>query len=167
MSVFYFFSYGSNLLFERIHRRVDTVEVIQTHRLHEYKLLFNKQSIDGSMKANIIPYNDSFVWGVIHRIDYSQKSILDEYEALGKGYELEFFEIELEGKECSVGFYQASDQKYLGDGKPYDWYLEYVRRGAIENGFPTEYIEQIENIEYKKDQKESRSEENWKVLNGK
>jgi len=102
-----------------------------------------------------------------HRLICTQKSILDEYEALGKGYELEFFEIQIEGKECSVGFYQASDQKYLGDGKPYGWYLEYVRRGAIQNGFPKDYIQLIEKVEFIKDQNENRWEENWRVLEGK
>jgi hypothetical protein len=164
MSFFYFLSYGSNLLFERIHRRVDSVEVIQTHKLPGYKLEFNKKSVDGSMKANVTRDKDSYVWGVIHRIDHSQKSVLDKYEALGLGYELKYFKEEIYGNITSVGFYQATDPEYLGTGKPYEWYFEYVKRGAVQNGFPNDYIQKIENIGFIKDQDEKRRNVNWKVL---
>jgi hypothetical protein len=163
---FYFFSYGSNLLFERIHKRVDTVEVIQIHKLQGYELKFNKVSIDGSTKANVVPNPEAYVMGVIHRIASEQKPILDAYEALGKGYELQYFELTIAGEVQKIGFYQATDPQFLGNGLPYHWYREYVRLGAIQNEFDADYVKKIESIGYIQDPNKDRAEENWEVLRG-
>ena len=146
-STFFFFSYGSNLLLERIKSRVPSVKIVQSYQLNGFRLVFDKSSKDGSTKANIQKTGDSedFVWGVIQRIDYSEKPALDKAEGLGYGYELGSFDSPT--YEYKIFYYIAKDDKYLKEGKPYDWYLDYVLMGAIENDFPSEYIKQLLNIE--------------------
>lgn len=164
MPHFYFFSYGSNLLFERIRERTPSVEVVQTYCLEQFKLTFNKLSKDGSTKANISHSNESYVWGVIHRINLDEKKDLDRAEGLGYGYELDFFEKLINSEVVQIGYYIAKDSKFLSRGKPFDWYFEYVKYGAQENGFPHEYQESLQSIQYVKDRIESRRIEHEQIL---
>jgi hypothetical protein len=162
---FYFFSYGSNLLFERIRRRVPSVQVVKNYQLTGFKLCFNKLSMDGSTKANVVPdLIEAYVHGVIHRAVQKEKRFLDEAEALGKGYNESFFEHEIEGKVRKVGFYLANESKYLAEGRPYDWYLGYVVEGAKENSFPITYRHWLESLPYEVDTNSQRRQPHDLVL---
>jgi hypothetical protein len=147
-SYFYFFSYGSNLLFERIKERLPSVEIIQPYHLFGYNLIFNKSSKDGSTKANLQKTDNlsDFVWRVVQRIDITEKSSLDRAEGLGNGYNLNSFKLEIDGQVQDIHFFIATDRKYLKEGNPYDWYLDYVVKGAIENNFPIAHIKQLLSI---------------------
>lgn len=163
---FYFFSYGSNLLLEHIKLRTPSVEVIRNHQLDVFELIFNKRSTDGSTKANIHKTGDfrDFVLGVIQRIALEEKPKLDSAEGLGAGYVLESFPLEIDGNERKIHYYIAIEEKYFILGKPYDWYLEYVIYGAIENGFPEDYIEGLKSIAFDIDKDKERREEHDIVL---
>lgn len=144
----YIFSYGSNALLQRITERVESAEVVGHHQLQGFRLVFNKQSVDGSTKANLketADQNDS-AWGVIHKISAIDKSILDRYEGLGKGYLQMTFNLPVEGEYQSVHAYVATESRYLAKGNPYDWYLNFVIEGAIENGFPEDYVKKLKSI---------------------
>ncbi len=145
-SHFYFFSYGSNLLLERIKARVPSVEIFQVYQLKGFRLKFNKVSKDGSTKANLQKTNDlnDLVWGVIQRIDHTEKPALDNAEGHGSGYELDSFDSPTDI--YKIHYYIAKESKYLKEGNPYDWYLNYVIMGAIENNFPREYIKQLLSV---------------------
>lgn len=162
---FYFFSYGSNLLLERIQRRTPSVKVVRVHILDQYELIFNKLSIDGSTKANLQrTTNESGVYGVIHKILRQEKYFLDRAEGLGMGYNMEFFETEVEDRNIQVVYYIATDTCYLTEGVPYTWYRDYVYYGAIQNQFPNDYIAKIQSIPFSKDPDIERSREHDLVL---
>lgn len=148
MNHFYFFSYGSNLLLKRIKIRTPSVEVIEVCRLDGFELVFNKRSKDGSTKANISPKNGSHVFGVIHRINIEEKGNLDRVEGLGYGYELDYFEKIIEDKMVQIGYYIAKDKKFLSGGKPFGWYLDYVKQGARENRFPVDYQKKVQLVQF-------------------
>lgn len=162
----YIFSYGSNLLFQRIRERVASVTVTGKYLLRGYSLVFNKQSIDGSSKANILKTDNSSdaVWGVIHKISEADKPILDEYEALGKGYDHMTFELEVAGIAHTIYAYVATEPQYLAQGQPYDWYFDFVIEGAIENDFPADYIDKLRNFQSKVDTNQKRSQKNQGLL---
>ncbi len=165
---FYVFSYGSNLLLERIKARIDSVEVVTTHKFEGYRIVFNKKSVDGSTKANL-KYTgnaDDFVLGVIHRIDANDKAALDLYEGLGFGYESREFKVQLNGEAKGIHFYIATDDQHLRDGRPYSWYHDFVVAGAKQNGFPVAYISALEEVETVKDGNGEREEINQKILMG-
>ncbi|MEP1096956.1 MAG: gamma-glutamylcyclotransferase family protein [Cyclobacteriaceae bacterium] len=162
---FYFFSYGSNLLFERIQKRTPSVEVIKQFKIDQFELVFNKRSKDGSTKANIVQSDiASSVYGTIKRIEKAEKKNLDRAEGLGYGYDLEYFETTLHDEIISVGYYIAREEKYLMEGKPYDWYLDYVRFGALQNQFPKEYISMLNSVEGDVDKNGLRRKEHDLVL---
>lgn len=162
----YIFSYGSNLLFQRIRERVTSVTVTGKHLLRGYSLVFNKQSVDGSTKANILKTDSPSdgVWGVLHKINLADKPILDQFEALGKGYNELTFEVEVGKITRTIYAYVATDHQYLSNGQPYDWYFDFVIKGAIENGFPEDYIEQLKTVQAKVDANLERSQENQGVI---
>ncbi len=162
----YIFSYGSNLLHQRIKERVASVQVVRNHQLKGYQLAFNKQSIDGSTKANIVATNNlqDYVWGVIHKINSADKPILDEFEALGKGYDHLTFELEIGGSMQIVYAYMATDSQYLADGQPCDWYYNYVIAGAIENVFTKRYIKKLKEFESIPDTDMIRKRDNEAVI---
>ncbi len=162
--MFYVFSYGSNLLMERIQRRVFSVEKVKNHVLEDFELVFNKSSIDGSTKANVRACPGKSVLGVIHQMPWEHKEVLDEYEALGYGYEYGYLNFEGPMGQQEAHFYIAHEGKYLMEGAPYQWYLDYVIYGAVENAFDSAYIDALRAIAAKEDSNETRKSFNDQVL---
>jgi hypothetical protein len=139
------------MLFDRTYQRVQEVEVVKTYELDGFKLEFSKKSLDGSSKANLIESPGNVVHGVIHRMSYKAKVLLDVYEGLGKGYEMEFFEAEIYGSLRKIGFYIVKDHAYLCNDRPYQWYHECVLYGALENRLNNDHVRLIHQISSKND----------------
>lgn len=156
----FIFSYGSNLLTERIRRRVGYVESFVRYRLSGYRLVFNKPGADGSAKANLSQTNDpdDSVWGVIHGLNLTGKNMLDGFEP---GYNC----IPLETAVGMLHTYSASVN--LKSGEPYGWYLDLIIAGAIEHNFPTGYIEWLRTIYVITDSNEDRRRANLGMIHSK
>jgi hypothetical protein len=77
-----------------------------------------------------------------------EKSLLDEAEGLGAGYEeRQVRVIDFEGGEHDVQAYVAS-LSAMDDGlRPYSWYLGLIVRGARARGLPEEYVQWLEQWE--------------------
>ncbi|MEM9327926.1 MAG: gamma-glutamylcyclotransferase family protein [Bacteroidota bacterium] len=162
--MFYVFSYGSNLLLERIRRRVYSVEKIANYTLADFELVFNKTSIDGSTKANVRPSTGSKVLGVIQRMPMEHKPVLDEYEGLGNGYHLGQFRWKDQEVVRDVHYYICDDPHHLTTGHPYIWYRDYVLYGAIENNFDPAYINRLRRKVANRDPNDTRRGFNDLVL---
>lgn len=163
MEQIYIFSYGSNMLYQRIRKRIASVEVMGSHKLNAYKLVFNKKSADGSAKANIqfTDMKNDMVCGVIHRISLKDKFLLDQYEY---GYELKEVNKSGENFSHSLHTYIASDNKFIEEGKPYDWYLNFVISGAEENDLPSAYVQKLRGMQILKDADKLRREKNMNLI---
>lgn len=159
------FSYGSNLLFERIKERIKSVEIVRKYNLHGYRLTFNKASEDGSVKANIEESSDpeDSVWGMIHKFDRKEKFILDWHETLGYGYQLICFQVKLNGNTETVHTYIVNESRFIKKGRPYSWYLKLVIAGAIQNQFPEAYINKLLAIASDIDKNSDRREKNERI----
>ncbi len=145
------------MLIDRIRNRVSTVEKIQAFELQGFELVFNKAGKDGSARANLKPsVGNTTVYGIIQRFDLRQKPLLDRAEGLGNGYELMSFETIIEGKQVEVHYYIARESKYLMQGKPFDWYWDYVYYGALENRLPDFHVEKIRKVSFATDKNEDR-----------
>ncbi|MEM1407377.1 MAG: gamma-glutamylcyclotransferase family protein [Bacteroidota bacterium] len=162
---FHVFSYGSNMLIDRMRNRVSTVEPIGLYKLRGFELVFNKAGKDGSAKANVRPsHSSSTVHGVIQRFDLQQKPLLDAAEGLGRGYDLMSFRAILGNRNVEVHYYIARDSRYLTKGVPFDWYWYYVYYGALENQLPDFHLETIQKVPFGADQNIQRRKYHHKVL---
>lgn len=161
MEHIYLLSYGSNMLFDRIYERITSVQVAGAHRLKGYRLAFNKQSADGSTKANIVATEDlnDCVHGVVHKIHHKDVLVLSGYE---KGYDLEHVDVSTNAYNNKLYAYVATNA-FIAQGKPYDWYLNLVIAGAMENQLPAVYVNQLKTISHKKDENTDRSKKNHQL----
>ncbi len=153
-----YFAYGSNMLSERLVRRVGSIRDKKVGYLNGYTLKFNKWSRDGSGKANIVPDESGKVWGVLYGMNEEQLAILDRYEY---GYSRKLMTVETKaGKKKAVAYIadEAPNEK-----SPYDWYLNFLVRGAEENHIPDDELERLKNTQNQIDPEETRRNENYLI----
>lgn len=128
-----YFAYGSNMMFERLERRLswmDPVIKTGTHKLYGWKLCFNAESNIGINNfANIIKGEATdFVEGVLYQITHRQFKHLDHIEGL---YEREFFDIDANTLGCA---YVCVDTELIGQKyTPEEEYINICLLGAVEN----------------------------------
>lgn len=140
-----YFAYGSNLLFARLHARTPSIRNLGIGKLYNHQLSFTKLGGDGSGKCGIERTSEEdYVLGVLYEMDIAEKPILDEIEGVGHGYMDQAIDVELGSTTIKVFTYYPTrlDCELL----PYDWYKRFVLDGAIENGFPQNYISMIESV---------------------
>ena len=146
-----YIAFGSNMLLERIEKRVPSARVLGNAALRGYALRFNKLSKDGSAKANIVPSTDpqAMVYGVLYRLDEDDRLRLDRAEGLGHGYQIRHVLVRTEAKESEekAFTYVASPEAIRDDLPPFRWYKDMLIQGATQNHLPGSYVRQIEAVE--------------------
>ncbi|WP_421795494.1 gamma-glutamylcyclotransferase family protein [Haliscomenobacter sp.] len=157
------FCYGSNMMTKRLQNRIKPIKKIGVAELSEYKFTFNKKSKDGSVKANLLKGTTTDkVWGVVFEINKLQKYVLDEIEGKGRGYRDHKVLVTFsDGTQKAVYAYISSDNRFWDSSLfPYDWYKEYVVKGADEHGLPDSYIaflnsfKSIQDTDYERNNRE-------------
>ncbi len=161
------FAYGSNLHLQRMCARVPSARPIAIGFVTHYRISFHKRSVDGSAKADAC-YTadpDDRVWGVIYEIDSDEKPILDRYEFLGTGYELEAVEVVASNRQpIEAMIYVALPEAIDHDCEPYYWYLQFVIRGAVQHRLPYCYTQSLLNVPSQDDPDEVRRRVNLEIL---
>lgn len=146
-----YFAFGSNMLLERIKKRVPSARVLGNATLPGYMLCFNKLSKDGSAKANIVPSTDpqAVVYGVLYHLDDDERPRLDKAEGLGHGYQIRYVRVRRDGAgaEEEAFTYVAAPEAIRDDLPPFRWYKDMVIDGATQNHLPNSYVRQIEAVE--------------------
>ena len=122
-----------------------------------HQLRFHKLSLrDDSAKCDAYETGrpEHAVHGVVYRIDPEHKTVLDQYEGLGAGYDIKSVRLEIDGI-CLEAFtyYATTIDASL---KPYHWYKQHVLQGAQENALPAMYIEAIASVESVEDADQER-----------
>ena len=134
-----YFAYGSNLHGPRMRARVPSARVIGVASLRGFRLAFRKLAQDGSVKCDIEPAPGETVWGVLYRFDAVEQGRLDAAE--GAGYSRGVVTVEpTEGGEPAKAWTYRARADWIGDGRPFTWYRELVRVGAIAHRFPAAYV---------------------------
>ena len=87
------------------------------------------------------------VWGVLFDVACDEKRALDAVEGLGIGYFEKEVRIVTDDRECLALTYHANPTSIDAALCPFDWYRDYVVRGAREHGLPADYIRELELIE--------------------
>lgn len=161
MNSYQYAAYGSNLHPDRLRRRVPSATLRGVGFVSGLELRFHKAGrLDGSGKCNILP-GENGVYVAVFDIDESERGILDSCEGLGAGYNHQLIDVDRFGS-CStyIGDTSAIDNSL----RPFDWYREYVVRGAKLHGFPTEYLTALENVLADVDKDRNRSEREWNLI---
>ncbi|HEY0323631.1 MAG TPA: gamma-glutamylcyclotransferase family protein [Pyrinomonadaceae bacterium] len=161
-----YFAYGSNMLHQRLKRRVPSAKIVSTAKLVGYKLRFHKRGRDGSGKCNAFKTNDpqDKVYGAVFEIGSLEKIVLDESEGLGYGYNEEQVELLSNGNKIEAFMYIADNSAIDESLAPYTWYKEFVVNGAKQNSLPPEYISYLESFAAMKDPDKVREAQNYKIL---
>ena len=158
----FYFAYGSNLLFARLHARCPSIVNVGTAILSGHKLSFDKPGGDGSGKCGIEKTGvDGYVIGVLYEMDAMEKPVLDKIEGLGHGYEHKDVTVEIDNRPVDAFTYYPTRLDCALP--PYDWYKNFVLQGARENNFPASYIQTIESVTSVMDSNADRRQENFDI----
>ncbi|KAH9519965.1 hypothetical protein Btru_071374 [Bulinus truncatus] len=148
LATFKYFSYGSNLLKERILINNPTAQVYGTGKLHGYHLEFDTPVGCGKSRwygaaATVRPKEGSFVYGVIWDVHLEDKDNLDSQEAYYHPIEVD---VESNGEKIKCRTYEMQ-KNTTGYSLPSPHYKKVLIDGARQNGLPEEYIEYLESFE--------------------
>lgn len=122
------------------------------------RLAFDKYSRrDKSGKCDCEASSDAgdTVHGVVYRVALADRDALDRAEGLGQGYRKETITVIAGDAAYDAVTYVATDKRtglFV-----YDWYLEHVLTGALENGLPRDYVDCIRRIPTVKDKDTERA----------
>jgi cation transport regulator ChaC len=149
------FAYGSNMCSGRFRDYGVSPEAPRVGALLSgYRLLFNKQSSDGSGKANVEAREGQQVWGVLYSIPDADLLALDAGEVGYHRVRLPVRRADNGGSQPWV--YVATMPSKDAALRPYTWYKRFLVEGARENSLPTEYIAELESIDAEQDANEAR-----------
>src|SRR5579862_488368 len=139
------FAYGSNMCssrFRAYHVRPEGAG--RGAMLTGYRLLFNKESTDGSGKANVETHEGSETWGVLYVISDADLRILDDGEV---GYQRVSLPVRTtDNVESQAWVYVGITPNNDAALRPYTWYKRFLVEGAREHSLPANYIANLENI---------------------
>ena len=157
---FLYFAYGSNMASRRLtdmSRAPSALRVAVGYVLGR-RLAFDKYSRrDKSGKCDCEASSDAgdTVHGVVYRVALADRDALDRAEGLGQGYRKETITVIAGDAAYDAVTYVATDKRtglFV-----YDWYLEHVLTGALENGLPRDYVDCIRRIPTVKDKDTERA----------
>ena len=142
-----YFAYGSNLSSRRLAERIPGARAVGAGHLDDYRLVFNKPSLDGSGKANLIPAPNQRAWGVIW-------SIPDETWPTLDGFEPGYARTPCRVRDESEQWHAAQVYLWLSPSPeqlPFASYLHHIREGALEHALPASFLEQIDRVRTRPD----------------
>lgn len=148
--IYIYFAYGSNMSRGRLENQNGNEQVIGSvidcgiSILRGHELRFNKRSIDGSGKANIVLNEKSEVLGVIYKLTRRQLNLLDSIE---RGYRRHPIQVNFQDKIISAETYIAALGKTDDSLLPQRDYLGFLICGAREHRFPREYMQFLESMQ--------------------
>jgi len=119
-----------------------------------YRLPFNKESTDGSGKANLEAQEGSETRGVVYALSDADLRTLDDGEV---GYRRVKVPVYLEDNlKVDAWVYIAKQPNNDITLRPYVWYKRFLVEGATEHSLPKEYIAALAQIEAQNDANERR-----------
>jgi gamma-glutamylcyclotransferase len=83
------------------------------------------------------------VHGVIYSVSHADSRSLDQAEDAGQGYDRVRLRVSARGRYRAVFTYVARPTAIDTELRPFDWYLEYILRGARYHRLPGRYVKQI------------------------
>ncbi len=135
----YYFSYGSNMLPERLQARIDSARPLGRVCVEAHRLAWHKRGTDDSGKLDIVVQQGSVVEGVLYEIEAQQRGRLDAIE--GPGYATKSMQISFAQQSLQAFTYYAIDIQQ--QAIPYDWYKALCLAGALQADCSAKQIDQF------------------------
>jgi hypothetical protein len=161
----YYFAYGSNLHPARLRLRAPRARPFRRARLRGHRLRFHKLGRDGSAKCDAWPSGsrEDLVLGMVYCMARRDLRALDRAEDLDRGYERVRLMVDIGGRQRAVFTYRALPAAVTEGLSPFDWYRQYVVRGARHHGLPGSYIGSLEREAVLVDPDERRRRRNLSI----
>lgn len=137
----HYFAYGSNMCRARLEERIGPVQTRGIAQLAGYIHRFTKPGADGTAKGNIEVEPGARVLGVIYGLREEQLEKLESFEVGYRRVEVlpTLLDSDVIGAPLpSITFVACSPSRDIP--APYDWYLEYYRRGIEQHGIDQDYF---------------------------
>lgn len=136
----WYFAYGSNLSKGRMEQRTGLVPTARTACLKHHRLAFNVHAGE-AIYANIVPCDESVVWGAAYWCSRQMMDALDKFEGVATGcYRRAAVEVEAENGERLQAIAYVGGKSFVAEeGLPSDAYLRLILTGAKEHNLPEEY----------------------------
>ena len=152
-----YFAYGSNMLEQRLTKRVKSAEFFSNAWIRGYEVRFRKISIDGSGKADLVQTGnpEDIVHGVVYQFDPYERDALNEAE---RGYDRTPIQVHTDCGDRDVTTYLARRGRIDESLKPYTWYRDLILCGAEQHGMPEDYRGKLGKIHGIPDPDENRRE---------
>lgn len=146
MSKFLYFSYGSNILEQRLVDRCPSAKPAGLAIAKDRTVEFSKSSKDGSGKASLIYCQGESWTGRLFEVDISERHALDRKEGKGYGYDRvdDFGVHSLEENGRVIVTTYLADHR-IPDLLPYDWYMALVVAGHLEADLPSQQLKWLLN----------------------
>ena len=144
-----YFAYGSNMLRQRLqHRGVNLLDEGRAASIAGYSLAFNKNSSDGSSKANLMRATGETSWGVLFSVESASLAGLDAAEGAPDHYYRATVTVQTNDgvREAMTYLAQPKMLTEIPD-QPWDWYLALILAGAKAcPGMPNSWIEKVRKV---------------------
>ncbi len=142
-----YFAYGSNMNLQQIGSRCSRPTVVSIARLADHRLMFYGYSWtwDGALET-VEPMIGAEVWGVLFALSRLDWERLDDWQGArmdgcGMYFHSPITVMDQNGYTVGARMYKKDINGIAQD--PSREYLEYIVRGAAENGLPAGYIEAL------------------------
>ncbi|MGC7403998.1 gamma-glutamylcyclotransferase family protein [Pandoraea pneumonica] len=163
---FLYFAYGSNMYVPRLTAptRAPSARALCAGYVVGRRLTFNKVSKDGSGKCDCLETGnpDDRIFGVLFAVNVGDRRNLDRVEGVRNGYEVQNVDVITSDRNIQALTYVATDTSK--GVRPYDWYWEFVLRGAEEAGHPEDHVRLIRNTVWVKDPDDARAHRERAIL---
>lgn len=146
-----YFTYGSNMNWDRIHDRCPSARFLFIASLNGFRLDFTRYSTSNRCgSADIVHDPPAHVWGVVFHIKDEQKAKLDAAEGVGVGaYKRLTVDVHPDGDraQCIKALTYVVANKEDPRPKPSVAYKKLMVDGATHWRLPAEYISELKVIE--------------------
>ena len=144
----WYFIYGSNLHEKQLLKRLNDINEVYLQKqrcsLINHNFIYNKMSIDGSSKGNLVKTENGIVQGIaILILETKLNEFIDKWE---QGYVAISVDIQTEENQktekgrLSFKAYTCISDK-ITSSPPSEEYISKIIKGSIENNLPIDYIE--------------------------
>jgi gamma-glutamylcyclotransferase (GGCT)/AIG2-like uncharacterized protein YtfP len=137
-----YFAYGSNMNLSQMKDRCPCARFLKRGFIKGYKFVYDGYSgIRRGAVANIIPSENSILWGAVFEITKECLSQLDDFEGYPNAYARQEFEVWDDNSEpCNAIAYLRVGRTIA---KPNEDYEQIILRGAKDCNLPEEYVSEF------------------------